>query len=168
MDEPVTSARFIGKHYIFIVILLFLVFIAGGIAYYYYSQYTNTQNLLKNPNLAVEKQTKQLTTQVGKLMMLPTDEVPTVATVTDAGKLKDQAFFKNAKNGDKVLIYVKARKAILYRASTNLIVDVAPVNISPNQQAPAPSGEVLPTTAAPTVALPTTAPTAAVSPVPTK
>jgi hypothetical protein len=145
----------------FLVVALFAI-TAGA---YYFNQYNSLNNILKNPNVAVEKQTKELVGLVGKLMVLPTDEQPTIATVTDAGKLKDQAFFKNAKNGDKVLIYVKARKAILYRQSSNMIVDVAPVNISQNQQqAVQPSGTVLEPTGAVVTVAPTVAPTTAVSP----
>ena len=61
--------------------------------------------------------------------MLPTGETPTIATVTDASKLKDQAFFTNAVTGDKVLIYTNAKKAFLYRPSTNKIINIAPVNL---------------------------------------
>lgn len=71
-----------------------------------------------------------LIAQVGKLIALPTDEKPTVATVTDIDKVKDQIFFKNAKNGDKVLIYTKAQKAILYNPTENKIVEVGAVNIN--------------------------------------
>ena len=39
---------------------------------------------------------------------------------------------REAKNGDKVLIYTQAGKAILYRPSDHKIVDVGPVNIANN------------------------------------
>jgi len=49
---------------------------------------------------------------VSMIMYLPEGEVPTIATVTDPGELTDQAFFKKAKKGYKVLIYSEAKKAI--------------------------------------------------------
>lgn len=76
----------------------------------------------------------KLISEVSLLIALPTDEKPTVATVTDLEKVKDQPFFKNAKNGDKVLIYTNAKKAILYRPSEKRIIEVGAVNIN-NQQA---------------------------------
>ena len=86
-----------------------------------------------------------LVAQVGKLIALPTDETPTVATVTDASKINSQPFFANAQNNDKVLIYQKAQKAILYRPSENRIIEVGAVNIN-NQPvsataSPSPSGK---------------------------
>jgi hypothetical protein len=68
-------------------------------------------------------------TKISKLMVLPANETPTVATVSDPEALKDQAFFANAQKGDKVLIYAQAKKAILYSTTLNKIIDVAPLNI---------------------------------------
>ena len=92
--------------------------------------------------------------KVSKLMELPTDESPTIATVTDISVVKDQPFFSKAQNDDKVLIYQKAGKAILYRESENKIIEVGAVNF--NQTAASPEASSTP---APT-AKPTVAPTA--------
>jgi cell division protein FtsB len=84
-----------------------------------------------NPQIAVQKQTQSLIDNVAKLMQLPTGETPTVASVSDASQAKQQsAFFNNAQNGDKVLMYVKAGEAILYRPSTNKIILVAPLTFT--------------------------------------
>ena len=77
----------------------------------------------------VESEAEKIITAVGKLMILPSDEKPTIATVTNMEKVKNQIFFKNAKNGDKVLLYEKAQKAILYRPEANIIVEVGAINI---------------------------------------
>ena len=84
-----------------------------------------------NPQATVQKQAQDLITQVGKLMQLPTGEQPTIANVSDVTQAKKQsAFFNNAQNGDKVLMYVKAGEAILYRPSTNKIILVAPLTFN--------------------------------------
>jgi len=99
---------------------------------------------------AAQAEVDTLVAQVGKLIALPTDEKPTVATVTDALKVKDQPFFQKAVNGDKVLIYQKAQKAILYRPSNNIIVEVGAVNINNQavQASPSPSASPSATPAA--------------------
>lgn len=76
---------------------------------------------------AAEMETKEAVESVGKLIALPEGEQPTVATVSDPMKLKDQAFFAKAQTGDKVLIYTKAKKAYLYRPSKDLLIEVAPI-----------------------------------------
>jgi hypothetical protein len=78
---------------------------------------------------SAQKQTQQLVNEVGKLMQLPTSETPSIVTVSDAAQAKkNSAFFDNAMNGDKVLLYVKAGEAILYRPSTNKIILVDPIS----------------------------------------
>ena len=71
---------------------------------------------------------KSVVEAVGKLIILPQNEQPTVATVADLSKLQGQPFFANAQVGDKVLIYANAGKAILYRPSTDQIIELAPIN----------------------------------------
>lgn len=122
------------------LMLLVLVLITAGTSFYFFNQYRQSQErirLLENPQEAARIESAKLTDAVGKLITLPSDETPTVATVTDKERLKDQSFFANAENGDKVLIYTQAKKAILYRPSTNKIIDVAPVNIGTASATPA-------------------------------
>lgn len=100
--------------------------IMAGVAGYFYWQYNKVR---KNPNVAAQQEVDALVARVSQLIVLPTDEVPTIATVSDPEKLKDQAFFKSAQAGYKVLIYTKAKKAVLYDPVANKIVEVAPLSI---------------------------------------
>ena len=77
-----------------------------------------------DPNVALQREIKNLTVHIGTFMALPEGEQPTLATVTDKEKLNGQEFFTRAQNGDKLLVYVKAKKAILYRPSTGKIIEV--------------------------------------------
>ena len=81
---------------------------------------------------AAQDEVAQLVAEVGKLYALPTGETPVVATVADPTKLTSQPFFKNAKKGDKVLIYNVAQKAILYDPVANILVEVAPLSLNPS------------------------------------
>lgn len=118
---------------IFGLVLLILLFAAvATVAYFYYNKY---QKVLKNPEIITTQEVDWLVTNVGKLMDLPQGETPSVATVLDKEKLKDQAFFKNAENGDKILIYTNAKKAILYRPSTEKIIEIMPIVIDNSQNA---------------------------------
>lgn len=115
----------------FVVFLLILVALAGvGGSYYFYQKYTA---LKANPEAVAKKETDALVAEVAKLMELPKDEAPTVAVISDKEKLKDQVFFNAAQNGDVLLAYTTAMKAILYRPSTNKIVNVAPISINESQ-----------------------------------
>lgn len=109
-----------------LLLALVIILAIGGTcaSVYYYKQY---RALKDNPNLEAQKETEILVSAVGKLMELPADETPTVATVADKESLKDQLFFAAAQNGDKILAYTKAMKAILYRPSINKIINVAPI-----------------------------------------
>lgn len=108
-------------------IILLVAALVPGV--YYYQKYRQTQLKLVNPAAYAKEQALTTITQVAKLMLLPTDEDPTVVEVKDVSKLTDQSFYAKAKNGDIVLIYTKARFAVLYNPSSNKIINVAPITI---------------------------------------
>ncbi|MBX4187003.1 MAG: hypothetical protein KW802_01945 [Candidatus Doudnabacteria bacterium] len=122
--EPDTNGPKMGKFLSGLAVVLLLA--TTGAAGYYYNQF---DQLKKHPNKAAADETAATIAAVGKLLVLPAGETPTLATVTEPDKLKDQPFFAFAKKGDKVLIYTKAKKAVLYNPTENKIVEVAPVNI---------------------------------------
>jgi len=72
-------------------------------------------------------------------MELPSDELPTVATVTDSTKLAKEPFFEKAKNGDKTLIFSQAGKAILYDPKTHKIVAFTTISLGTPSGSPAPT-----------------------------
>jgi len=126
-----------SKNKLFAGIVIILVLGAAGGLFYFF-QYQKAQNLLKNPVLAASIERDALTKKIGALMELPKDENPTVATVSDASKLKGQTFFAKAKNGDKLLIYSKSKQAILYDPTANKIIQVGPINIGQSSQSAQP------------------------------
>ena len=111
----------------FFIISVSTIALAGiGTSGYLYYQY---QTVMNNPSVSAQTEASDLIKKVSKLMLLPRDESPTIATVSDSTKLRSQPFFKSAKNGDKVLIYAKAKMATLYDPTANIIVAVAPLNV---------------------------------------
>jgi hypothetical protein len=122
---------------IVLVIIWFLVgIVVGAGAFFAWNKY-----VAKNPATVASQmeqaQVKDLVAKIGKLIILPTGEEPVVATINDAAALiKDQVFYKGAKNGDVVLVYQKASKAIVYSPARNVIVNVGPIFLQ-DQQAPA-------------------------------
>jgi len=133
---------FLQKYKIIIGVAVVVV-LAAAPSVYFFRQYQAAQLRLNNPTEAAKQDAASTIAAISKFMMLPADETPTIMQVTDVSKLKDQPFFANAQNGDKVIIYTKAKKAILYRAVTNMIIDVAPVNIG--STAASAAGQISPT-----------------------
>ena len=88
--------------------------------------------------LSAHAKSESVIHKVEKLYLTPSGEVPTVAEIKDKNSLpKDQEFYKDARNGDYLLVYRMAKIAILYRESINKLVTVSPVipaaNSAPSQ-----------------------------------
>jgi hypothetical protein len=140
MSEINESDARTGSGWLFkIIILLILIALGYGGWKYYVSksspalpvdqsaQTAGTAPVDKATQAQIEKDTQELLAKVGKLIILP-DEQPTFATVLDAKKLiAEQPFYAGAENGDQLLIYQKAQKAILYSPTKNILVNVGPV-----------------------------------------
>lgn len=126
-----------------ILIVVLIVVVLGGLGFFGFTVIQENGDLkaqLKrandeiqtyktNPQEAAQAEVKRYVEEVGKLYALPADEQPSVATVSDKSKLKNEAFFASAENGDITLIYPNAKLAILYRPSTKQIVNVSSVTI---------------------------------------
>lgn len=116
-------------------LVVIVLALAAGAGYFGW-QYNESQKEVKrlsNPSEAAKAANAELIAKVSTHTQVPQGETPTIATVTDVSKLKSQAFFAKAENGDKVLIYTQAKRAILYRPSTDKIIEIAPINLGNNQ-----------------------------------
>ena len=71
---------------------------------------------------------EEVVSQVSRHLLLPQGEVPTLATIIDAATLaQEQAFYQNASDGDKLLIYLQNQRAIIYNPKQDIIVNVGPI-----------------------------------------
>lgn len=118
------------------LILVFLLVVVGSLTEYFYEN----DVVYENPNLVAESQVSVYTEKIGRLVFLPKDEIPSVATVSEPELLNNQIFFAEAQKGYIVLIYSNAKKAILYDPVTDKIIAMASVNIGDVEQ----SAEMLP------------------------
>ena len=117
---------FIARNYVKLLVLLVLIFAGTSIFFY--------KKSMHNPSAKAQAEVESLVEKVGRLVVLPTDETPTVATVSDPEVLKEQTFFADAKKGDKVLIYSNARKAILYDHVQNKVITIAPLTLGEDKK----------------------------------
>jgi len=115
-----------------------VILVLAAAAIYFFLQYQSAQKELASSGNASEKQVQDAVARVGKLVDLPTDETPTLAIVSDKFHLSNQPFFAKAENGDTLLLYVKNKKAILYRPSVNRIINFA-TDISLVRASPTPA-----------------------------
>ena len=115
---------------IIVFVLGALVCLAVGIAMYFYFQAADPD---AQQARAAETHVEDVLAAVGRHIILPEGEEPTVATVSSLEPLEGQPFFANAKIGYKVLIYTTAKKAILYDPEADKLVEVAPLAVDAAQ-----------------------------------
>ncbi len=126
---PTKSRRRLGPALVLLCLALVLVAMS-----WLYTQYRDSQRELARLTTPAgqqefaKQQVAAVVSKVSRHIVLPADEDPVVATILDIEKLaKDQPFYQGAKNGDRVLIYVKNKRALIYDAERDLIVNVGPV-----------------------------------------
>jgi hypothetical protein len=114
-----------AKKWAIVVVALAFILLAYG-----YIHTRSQLSELSNPKTAAQGETKKIVSKVSKLAVLPQGETPTLATVNDVTKLKNQSFFQDAQNGDKLLIYTHSGRAVLYRPSADKVVAYSIVNLN--------------------------------------
>lgn len=128
--------QFLKNKKIYMSLVIGVLFLSGGLGYFFFIKHTEQSKQLIMPILPtpppVPKAVKSLLNDVGKKSVLPSDETPTVATITDLSKL-NQAFFLNAEKGDKILMFINARQAYLYRPSTAMIINKGTLELITDQ-----------------------------------
>jgi hypothetical protein len=128
--DPVVASRII-----FVAIISLMLFFAGTTYYLY-----NKLHTVKSPAAVLAEKIKKnplsILETVGQFIELPQGEDPVIATVTDPKKLQDQEFFKKAQTGDKVIVFSNAKLAILFRPSTNKIIQAGPGIYKPPSPTP--------------------------------
>lgn len=112
--------------------VLLVAALSGGFGVYFFIQdrKNDQQTQTKQGSLS---DVSYVVSRVSRHMILPSDETPALLTVTDTTKLTS-TFLRQAKNGDKVLVYQANKKAVIYRPSADKIVDVGPVVIDDVQK----------------------------------
>lgn len=131
----------------FLTAFVFLVLggvIAGGAVFGLARTNPNVLGIAATVTITQEEEAKQLLASLSTIMDLPQDETPTITTVSDAEKAKNDTFFKNAKDGDKVIYFAESKRVILYRPADNKIIDVGFIASTPAPTA-APLASAAPT-----------------------
>ena len=113
-------------------IVLAIVLASAYATYNAIITYPETFGLIKGPSI-IKKEEKALIAEISRTLNLPRDEEPTIATVSEPEKLKEQSFFKDSQTGDRVIIYQNSKKVILYRPSEKRVIEVGVVNIDQQQ-----------------------------------
>jgi hypothetical protein len=114
-----------------LIIVLVVILIAGGVGYYLWSRDTferGSTTTVTNSGELTEDDVAGIIEAVSKHIILPEGEAPVAAKITNVDELlKTQQFYRGAINGDILLIYQVASKAILYSPSREMLVNVGPV-----------------------------------------
>lgn len=110
-----------------LVVLCVLVLFFFGTTIYLFIQ---NRALTSDPQQATQDEITKIVKEVSQLIVLPTDETPTLATVSDPSLLSNQPSFKDAKKGDKVLIYQFAQMAVLYDPVAKKVLNIIRLNIN--------------------------------------
>ena len=103
-----------NKRNIIIVIILFVV-CSLSLTVFLYMLNTNPSN-------------ETIMKHLEKIIVLPSDEKPTITEIIDATGLEQESpFYSNVENGDRLIIYIKNSKIIIYRPKENKIINVGPI-----------------------------------------
>ncbi|MBU3668609.1 MAG: hypothetical protein FGM57_01425 [Candidatus Taylorbacteria bacterium] len=111
-----------------IVVILVLIGIFWSLSYMKGNSPKNMANTQGSITKANIEENKKILENVAKLVLIQEPSAPDVITITDAKTMiEQQPVFKGAINGDKILVFMKEGRAIIYSPSRDIIVNILPV-----------------------------------------
>ena len=129
-QPPIKTAKKVRPLKVLLTIGVLLLILGTAVMTFLYYQTRQELLQLSTPQGQQRLSEQEMTAvleQLGKLTLLP-DEEPVMATIIDAAYLATQsAFYEQSENGDKLVVFPKAKKAIIYSPSRNIIVNSGPV-----------------------------------------
>jgi hypothetical protein len=128
------------KYKLIIALAVVVVVVAGGWWAWRSQSAGSLANLANDPTAKLtDGQVQDLVAQIGKFMVVPSDEKPSVVVLRDTATLaQQQPFYRGAKDGDILVIY--SNRAIIYDPKDQKLVNVGP--IQRNDATPVPSSDV--------------------------
>lgn len=141
MDTQHTTAA-TGNKTMRTLLMLIVIVALGVLAYMNYQQRVALEVQLGKVSLQDNQvgnqqnveAARRIIEKVKRHFVIPGDVDPTVATIVDVETLKARNdFYKSAKNGDHLII--TPTRAILYDPDKDLVIDVVPVQLTPQQPA---------------------------------
>ncbi len=133
---------------VIVLLSVVVVVLAAGCALLF-AQYRKT---LARQQALPAVQADKLAASLGKFINLP-GEQPQLVTVLDKTKLGDPNLITEARNGDQLLVYARAKQVLLYRPSSGKLIDMFHV------QPPAPAAATIVPPASTTIPTGAAAPT---------
>lgn len=110
------------------IIVGVVVIIAIAAIAFALNQNKKLQDVKNSTQEVATTEVEKIISDVSKHIVLPANETPSAAVVSDLSKLKGQPFFERAELGDVVLVYANVRRVVLWRPSTQKIVEVSAIN----------------------------------------
>lgn len=126
-----------GKKNLVTLIMGAVIILALATAGYFYKQY---QDVKTNPSQAISEknsaETDQVLASLKAVLFIEEKDKPTVARVESPETLKknNETFYKNIQKGDYIVLYPS--RAIIFRQSTNQIINIAPIVKSSDLKTP--------------------------------
>lgn len=100
-----------------IVILVLLLFVAAGTAGLLFVKYKQIADIKPG------SERQRIIAKLQPVIELP-NEQPNLSTVLDTTKLTNPTLKQRARNGDVLIIYKSAKRLIIYRPSSDKVVDM--------------------------------------------
>lgn len=109
--------------YVFFTILVSCC--VGGAVWYFFTEHLTAEE-------KKQAYVQSITTKVSQLVLTPAGEIPTIGVIPDPNSItENKDFFKNASQGDYLLVYPHARLMIIYSPGKNIVVNMGYAEATP-------------------------------------